>query len=364
MFDLVVGKGIIKSLPMLSAIPSDTHVKFMSYRRPAAVLSALAILATSAFFGYRGWDNFGVDFTQGTALKLTVLNDTEVSTDQVRAALVGAGFTGPQVQRSASDLSDFGNTFLVRVGDVTEAAVPAADGETPVVQTVARHIQEVLAPLSEAAAPEGIELDDVQTVGPTVGAQLRGDALNAIFWSLVMIVIYISFRFELRFAVGAVVALVHDLLLVVGIMSLMGRQISMPTIAALLTIIGYSLNDTIVVFDRIREDLKLYRGKGHKLAELIDIAINATLSRTILTSSTTLLVLIVLFFFGGDSINDFALALILGIVVGTYSSIFVASPVVNVWQRLFGKTVEVVEGGPGEGSTRRRKKREAAPTSA
>lgn len=365
MFDLMVSRGLVKNLPMMSAIPSDTHIPFMSYRRPAAVLSVVAILATSAFFGYRGWDNFGVDFTQGTALKLTVLNDDEVSTDVLRSMLVSAGFTGPQVQRSASDLSGFGNTFLVRVGDVIEHAPPPADGEEAApIPTVASRIQEALAPLSDAGTAAGIELDDVQTVGPSVGAQLRGDALNAIFWSLVMIVIYISFRFEVRFAVGAVVALVHDLLIVVGIMSLMGRQISMPTIAALLTIIGYSLNDTIVVFDRIREDLKLYRGKGHKLAELIDIAINGTLSRTILTSSTTLLVLVVLFFFGGDSINDFALALILGILVGTYSSIFVASPVVNAWQRLFGRAVEVVEGGDNEGGSRRRKKRETAATTA
>lgn len=354
MFDAALSRGLIKHLTMMSIIPNDRKIAFMGARNVCMAVSAVAIVLSMSYFFYRGWDNFGVDFTQGTSLKLTLLTESEVDTDAIRGALGDAGFSGPQVQRSSSDLSGLGNTFLVRVGDVG-GDVLSSDGTEPAGKTISQRVQDALAPLTGKAAAEGVELDDVQTVGPSVGAQLRGDALEALFWSLFMILLYVTFRFEWKFAAGAVVALVHDLLIVVGIMSLLGRQISMPTIAALLTIVGYSLNDTIVVFDRIREDIKLYRGKGYKLAQLMDIAINATLSRTMLTSGTTLFVVVVLYFFGGDSINDFALALILGIGIGTYSSIFIASPVVHMLDKYFAKAVDTSDGTPTDSSRRRRK---------
>jgi len=177
----------------------------------------------------------------------------------------------------------------------------------------------------------------------------------AMSYALIFIVAYLWFRFELKFAVGAVIALIHDILVTVGVFALVGKQISMPVVAALLTIIGYSLNDTIVVFDRIREDLKLYRGRGLPFAEILDMSINQTLSRTLLTSLTTLLVVAVLFIFGGSVINDFAFALIVGVLVGTYSSIFVASPVVYFWQRFQGKHVAPSAQGRGGGKTSKRK---------
>jgi preprotein translocase SecF subunit len=169
------------------------------------------------------------------------------------------------------------------------------------------------------------------SVGSQIGKELKKKGITAIIFALVGIIIYISIRFEFAFAMGAIAALVHDVLFTVGIYCLCGRELSMPIIAALLTIVGYSVNDTIVVFDRIREDLKLEKGKSYK--EIANLSINQTLSRTVLTSLTTLLTVIMLLIFGGGAVNDFALALLIGILVGTYSSIFVATPVVLLWHK-------------------------------
>jgi len=168
-------------------------------------------------------------------------------------------------------------------------------------------------------------------VGPQIGDELKRRALWSIILALLGIVVYISWRFELGFAIGAIVALAHDVLITVGLFSLFGRQLSLPIVAALLTIVGYSVNDTIVVFDRIREDLRLMRNLSFK--DLCNLSINQTLSRTVLTSLTTLITVVMLLVFGGGPINDFALALCIGVVVGTYSSIFVATSVVLLWYR-------------------------------
>jgi len=185
-----------------------------------------------------------------------------------------------------------------------------------------------------AGATQAVELDRVETVGPAVSGQLQRDAVWAILSAIVFIIAYLWVRFELRFSFAAIVALIHDVSITLGLFAITGREISLPVIAALLTIIGYSLNDTIVVFDRIRENMQLYRGRGMKLSELLDISVNDTLSRTLITSITTLFVVVVLFLFGGPVINDFAFALIVGILVGTYSSIFVASPMLHVFDGL------------------------------
>jgi preprotein translocase subunit SecF len=169
-------------------------------------------------------------------------------------------------------------------------------------------------------------------VGPQVGAALRRQATLAIVYALVGILIYITIRFEFRFAVAAILALVHDVLITLGAFALTNKELSLPVIAAFLAIVGYSLNDTIVVFDRIRENLKLYRREVYEA--VINRSINETLSRTLLTSLTTLLVVLALFFLGGEVIHDFAFALLVGIIVGTYSSIFVASPLLIFWQHL------------------------------
>lgn len=369
LFDFAVERHLMTKLAMLSIIREQTHIPFLSVRKVTFVASIVVIAIGMGMFGIRGMDNFGVDFQQGTNLLLRFDHEEAVPVSEVRAALAAAGFDNPVVQETGDDQGDMRNAFIVRVGDVTRsedalsgaeavgeddvgntivlAATPELrDGdEDLMLLTVAERIRAALAPLSADGTTAGIIIEDEQTVGPAVGAQLRWDALNAIFWALVFIVVYLWIRFEFRFAAGAVVALVHDLLVTVGIFALLGRQISMPMIAALLTIIGYSLNDTIVVFDRVREDMQLFRGKGVKLIEILNGAVNSTLSRTLLTSLTTLFVVVVLYIFGGDAINDFALVLIIGVLVGTYSSIFVASPVVYLLQ---GKRAEEIAQRPGK----------------
>ena len=166
----------------------------------------------------------------------------------------------------------------------------------------------------------------IEKVGPKIGAELSGDAVMAIIWALLLILIYISFRFEFKFAVGAIMALSHDILVTLGIFSILDYEISLAIVAAFLTIVGYSLNDTIVIFDRIRENLKAL--KKSTLDMVVNQSINESLSRTIITSLTTFFVVLVLFLVGGEVIHSFSFAMIIGVIVGTYSSIFVASPVI------------------------------------
>jgi preprotein translocase subunit SecF len=174
-----------------------------------------------------------------------------------------------------------------------------------------------------------VDIRRVEMVGPQVGKDLRQKGILSLVYAMIGILIYISWRFELRFAIGAIIALMHDVLITLGVFSLTGREIDLPIIAAFLAIIGYSLNDTIIVYDRIRENYGKHKKKGFN--EVVNRSINETLSRTILTSGTTLMVVLALFVFGGGVIHNFAFALLVGILVGTYSSIFVASPVLTLW---------------------------------
>jgi len=336
MFDFVMNRRMFRTLRMLQAIPSNPGIPFMEWRRPVISVSVLVILVGMGWFAYRGMDNFGVDFQQGTNLVLWIDNPEPVSADAVRQALNDAGFNGPVVQETQDEQHAM-NLFNIRVGDLTRqrAANEAADAKSSAeLATVADRIRTVLTSLQVDKSIDKVVVEDEQTVGPAVGTQLRWDALLSMFWSFVFVIIYLWVRFELRFSLGAVVATLHDMLITMGIFSLLGQEISMGVIAALLTILGYSLNDTIVVFDRIREEMQLSRGKGVKLIDLMNKAINVTLSRTILTSLTTLFVTVVLLIFGGDSLFDFALVLTIGIVVGTYSSIFIASPVVLMMENI------------------------------
>jgi preprotein translocase subunit SecF len=204
------------------------------------------------------------------------------------------------------------NEFLIRV---------QASGET---------LSRVISTnLTEAFGADNVDLRRVEMVGPQVGKDLRQKGMMAILYAMIGILAYITWRFEFRFAVGAIVALVHDVLITLGIFSLFGKEIDLPIIAAFLAIIGYSLNDTIIVYDRIRENFGKHQKKGFEI--VVNRSINETLSRTILTSGTTLLVVLSLFIFGGGVIHNFAFAMLVGIIVGTYSSIFVASPVLIFW---------------------------------
>ncbi len=333
LFDFSLSRHYFKKVNMFALFRETPRIPFVQVRYYAFAFSLLVIAVGMGMFAVRGMDNFGVDFQQGTNLMLHIDNPEMVPVGSVREVLTSGGFSNPVVQETTGETGEQGNMFIIRVGDVTRESLqtPEATGEAAF-QTVADRIRNALAPLSAGGAVESISIEDEQTVGPSVGAQLRWDALNAIFWALVFIIIYVWVRFEWRFAVGAVAALFHDVLVSIGIFSLLGGQISMNVIAALLTILGYSINDTIVVFDRVREDMQLNRGKGVKFMDILNGAINATLSRTLLTSLTTLFVVVVLALFGGEAINDFALVLLIGIVFGTYSSIFVASALVYLMQ--------------------------------
>ncbi len=341
---------LASKLSMANVISLQPSIDFMGKRQIAVVFSVLLIGAGAVTFAMRGNGNFGVDFSEGTNAQLQIVSESSVSDADVRAKLVGAGFTEPIVQRFQEAGSAAANSFLIRVGEAEQIGS----------ESVSLRMQTALAPLSSGAAgtdvAEQVKIERLETVGPAVGAQLRFDALGAVFLSLLLIIVYLWFRFEWRFALGAVVATFHDVLVVVGLFAMLGQQISIPVIAALLTIIGYSLNDTIVVFDRVREDMVVNKSKGLSFLQGLNISLNRTLSRTLLTSLLTLFVVIVLYFAGGPSLQPFSLAMIFGILTGTYSTIYIASPVVLYWEQWREKV-----SARRDTSGRSSKKRKSAP---
>ncbi len=307
-------KTKIKSLKMLSIIKANTKIDFVGKRLIAAALSISIIAVSWFFFLQKGQDNFGVDFTGGSAI--TFRFDDKQDVEIIRAVLTEAGVKDAAIQYqreiAAAKGAELPETLEVKVGYEDGAAA----------------LDAMLASFGE----QGYKDIANDTVGPQIGEELKKKGITALAVALLGIIIYISIRFEFAFAVGAIVALLHDVLITIGIYCLFGRQLSLPIVAALLTIVGYSVNDTIVVFDRIREDIKLMKGKA-SYREIANLSINQTLSRTVLTSLTTLLTVTMLLLFGGGAINDFAFALFIGIIVGTYSSIFVATPVVLMWHK-------------------------------
>ncbi len=280
-------------------------VDFMGMRKFAVALSAIAILVAIASIAMRGMD-LGIDFTGGTLIEVGYQQSADLG--QVRSALAEAGFQDATAQH-------FGTTREVLVNLAPRAGMSNAELS-----------DQAFSALKQVAAEGEAELRRVEFVGPQVGDELTEDGGLAMLYALIGILIYVAMRFEYRFAVGSIVALVHDVLITMGIFALFQIEFDLPVLAAVLAVIGYSLNDTIVVYDRIRENFRKMR-KGTP-AEIINASLNQTLSRTMMTSVTTLLVLIALFVLGGEIIHGFALALIIGVVVGTYSSIYVASTAV------------------------------------
>jgi SecD/SecF fusion protein len=357
-FDFLANRKMLTKLKMMSIIKPETKVPFMNWRKPAFMFSVVALIAGLGMFAARGGDNFGVDFTTGTNMVIHFPGSDGIDVNAVRGKLEDNGYADSRVQEYSSEAVQ--NGFSIHIGGSTVDASAGAD-EAVTAGTVDQRVRLALAELvtdspDVAQLATLVPLERGDTVGPAVGEQLKWDALKCIFFALLCIVAYLWYRFELKFAFGAVIALVHDVLITLGAFAIFGRELSLPVVAALLTIIGYSLNDTIVVFDRIREDMKLYRGRDMSLAEIMSISINQTLSRTLLTSLTTLFVVTVLFIFGGEAIRDFAFALICGVIVGTYSSIFVASPSVyyiDLWEKARNKNKGPEDEGPG--SRRRRK---------
>ena len=335
MLEFVAERKILTNLSMASILKSEPKYSFMPKRKQAAMVSVVVILVGLAYFGYRGQGNFGVDFTTGTNMQVSIKSTSVVGVDPVRELLTDAGYGSAIVQESSEAGVDDPNRFLIRVSEGANV-----EGSEETTATVSDGLQTALASLSDVASEnlnDKVEILRSETVGPAIGEKLRNDAVFAIFFSLIFIILYLWMRFEWKYAVGAVVALMHDVLIVIGVLSICQRDISIPVVAALLTIIGYSLNDTIVVFDRVREDIALNKSRGMNFLDMLNTSINRTLSRTLLTSMTTLVVVIVLYVFGGPAINDFALALIAGVIVGTYSSVFVATPVVYALQQIVDK---------------------------
>lgn len=278
----------------------QTTIDFMAWRKSAMVLSLTLIAISIASLAIRGL-NFGIDFTGGTLIELGY--GDPVKLDGIRDALSENGFERTTVQHFGTS-----HDILVRL------APEAGRNNVELSESVVGALRE---------RSPGLEVRRVEFVGPQVGEELREDGGLAMVYALFGILIYVTLRFEYRFSFGSVIALIHDVLITVGFFSLTGIEFDLPVLAAVLAVIGYSLNDTIVVFDRIRENFRKMR-KVDTIG-VVNASINQTLSRTLVTSLTTLLVLVALFFLGGSVIHSFAFALIVGVIIGTYSSIFVAS---------------------------------------
>jgi preprotein translocase subunit SecF len=287
---------------------STAHYDFIASRRKAYIGSAIALLigfiAAFAFEVTQGsWMNYGVDFTGGTLLQVRFTET--VSVGDLRE-VIEPQFPGSQIVRFGDE-----NEFLIRTPQAGEATSGAADRVPSV--------------LRERYGQANVEVERTEAVGAKVGGELQTRALLAILLSFGATLIYLAFRFEWRFGLAAVIATAHDILLTLGLISVLRLEVALPTVAAVLTIIGYSLNDKIVVFDRIRENMRAPGQRGHFI-ELLNRSINETLPRTVLTTVTTLVTLLSLFILGGAILRGFALILIVGIMLGTYSSIFVAAP--------------------------------------
>jgi preprotein translocase SecF subunit len=297
-------------------IIKDTHIDFMKQMRIGFILSGAIILIGLASLLIQG-PKLSIDFEGGTMLAVNFNKDMDVN--DIRNSLSDVSSDGINYDFSKQEIKHFGSPSSVSVRLASE------EGQhSNIAQIVIDHLYK--------AFPEDVPENTndfiltIEKVGPKVGAELSGKVIMAIISALALILIYISIRFEFKFALGAIAALTHDVLITLGIFSILGLEISLPIIAAFLTIVGYSLNDTIVIFDRIRENIKSHRKDDY--LSIINTSINESLSRTIITSLTTFFVVLILWLFGGEVLHNFAFAMMIGVIVGTYSSIYVASPIV------------------------------------
>ncbi|MBI3301087.1 MAG: protein translocase subunit SecF [Deltaproteobacteria bacterium] len=295
----------------MELIKPGTTIDFVRFFKWAYSFSLALIFLGLASLWYHGGPNYGVDFVGGTVVHVKFAQPTNIA--DIRQALAATNVANVTVQ----DFGQGGNEFLIRI--------PVAEGGA---EGLAGQVQQGL---TGKFGEQAFEVRRVETVGPKVGKDLRRKALLAVFFSTVVMGVYIAFRFEPRFGVGAAVALIHDVLITAGALSLMNMEFDLTVVAALLTVVGFSVNDTVIVCDRIRENMRKLRRDS--LAGIINRSVNETLSRTIITTGTAVLVIIALFFLGGDVIHAFAFALLVGFTIGTYSSIYVASPFVLLFER-------------------------------
>ncbi len=287
----------------LRLVPAGLRVPFMRYHKAAAALSAVLFLASGVLLATTGL-NFGIDFRGGTLIEIET--PTAPDLGRLRSELNGLGVGDISLQEFGAS-----NDILIRV--------PLLEGDEAVQQAAVHTVQDALS----ALFPE-IDYRRIEFVGPQVSGELISKGAQAVLVAILLMMIYIWFRFEWQFGIGAVLALVHDVGLTIGMFCLFQIDFDLPVVAALLTIVGYSMNDTVVVYDRIRENLRKF--KQESMLQIVDRSLSDTLSRTVVTSATTLLALAALHVFGGEVIAPFVTAMIWGVLVGTYSSLFVAAP--------------------------------------
>jgi len=294
----------------MEIIKTETHFDFVKLMKPAVILSVAVIVIGIASLILHGGPNYGIDFAGGSLIQIKF--QEEPNADKIRSALKPAGFEGSIIQK-------FGpKEVIVRT---------AESGADP--KGLTSRVDEAL---TAAFGKGAYEVRRIEVVGPKVGKDLTKKAILAIIFSWIGILIYVGVRFEFRYALGGIIALVHDVLITITFLSVFDKEFDLNIVAALLTIIGYSINDTIVIFDRIRENTR--KNIKMSLFDCINVSVNQTLSRTILTSLTVFMVLVVLFTFGGAVIHDFTFALLVGTVAGVYSTVFIASPIVLLFEKI------------------------------
>ena len=308
-------------------IPPGTKIDFIGRRGLAAMLSGGLLLASAVAVLVNGVQ-LGIDFAGGTEVQLEFAPGVAASDGAIRTVLTDAlELEEPSVVRYGEVGS---NEFLVKFkGDINAVSGSEVGGEgVDLITDLGRALQGAIGP---------VEIERVEFVGPRVGAELRVDGLKSLLYASLAILVYIAFRFNTRFAPGAIVAVLHDLSITAGIFVILGMEFDLRILAAMLAILGYSLNDTIIIYDRVRENMELHTSID--LPEVLNQSVNQTLSRTVLTSGTTLAALLSLFFLGGPVIQPFAFAMIIGVIVGTYSSVYIAAPVLLLLEQRLGSGV-------------------------
>lgn len=312
---------------LVSLIPVGTKYDFMRFRKIAGILSVVLCVASVGLFAIKGL-NYGIDFEGGILLEIRTPQAADIG--NLRSTVSGLGLGHIEMQQFGPETD-----VLIRI-----ERQPGGDtAQNDAVERV------------KSALGNSVELRRTEFVGPKVSAELVEAGITAVMLALGAMLIYIWFRFEWQFGVGAVIALAHDVIMTIGVFSLLSLEFNLSTVAAILTIAGYSINDTVVVYDRVRENLRKY--KVMPLGDVINLSLNDTLSRTLLTSITTLIALLILFFFGGEVIKGFSFGMIWGVLVGTYSSVFIATPLLmymNLRRTVFDEEDDT-EGSPATGAS-------------
>ncbi|MFH1852926.1 MAG: protein translocase subunit SecF [Candidatus Neomarinimicrobiota bacterium] len=303
----------------------ETKIDFMAKSRLALTVSGILIVAGLLSIFFHNGLRLSIDFNGGSMIAVQYTEDIDIN--EIRSTLSAVTIEGQSYDFSRNEIKHFGDLSTVSL------RIPALEDQP-------KNLNQQIVDFLYNAYPGRVPANkpdfmlSIETVGPKIGAELSGKAYLSIISALIMILMYISVRFEFKFALGAIAALTHDVLITLGVFSILNYEISLPVIAAFMTIVGYSLNDTIVIFDRIRENIKGMRGVAY--GEIINRSINSSLSRTIITSVTTFVVVFVLWIWGGEVIHTFAFAMIIGVVVGTYSSIYIASPILLMLHDRYG----------------------------